>query len=243
MRLSTEERFWSRVNKDGPTQSHMDSACWEWTGPLHAGYGHFSIRKERMPAHRASWRLNRGPIPAGMKILHGCDYRACVNPAHLRVGTTQDNVADRVARGRSAFGSANGSIRFPERRPSGDRNINRSNPEVACRGERHGRSKLTEADVLAIRASSLFQREIAQLFGISRGAVCSIRSGKNWRHVEGGHPVAKPSPYCKSGNENVVTPEIAERLRAFVGSHAEAARSEGVTYHSAYNVRMGKTWR
>jgi hypothetical protein len=66
------------------------SGCWLWRGQRDS-YGHHRGR----PAHRASWELHHGPIAEGLVILHGCDVKGCVNPAHLRPGTTQENAADR----------------------------------------------------------------------------------------------------------------------------------------------------
>jgi hypothetical protein len=82
------------------------TGCWIWTGPKHGGrsgtgYGQMT-RKElgpAMPAHRASWILNRGPIPDGVMVCHKCDNRICVNPDHLYLGTNADNMRDRSQRG------------------------------------------------------------------------------------------------------------------------------------------------
>jgi hypothetical protein len=51
-------------------------------------------------AARVSWKLHKGPIPPGLKILHKCDVSLCVNPDHLFVGTQLDNVRDMDAKGR-----------------------------------------------------------------------------------------------------------------------------------------------
>lgn len=99
-RPTLEQRFWSMVEKtDG---------CWLWTGALNdAGYGMISDRAGTVSgstakrAHRMSYELHKGPIPDGLHLLHSCDVRKCVNPDHLSVGTNQDNIADRVSKGRS----------------------------------------------------------------------------------------------------------------------------------------------
>lgn len=77
--------------------------CWLWPGPLRsAGYGdaYNSPQGERY-AHRVAWiRANDRPIPDGLIVCHRCDNTLCVNPAHLFLGTYQQNTKDSVAKGR-----------------------------------------------------------------------------------------------------------------------------------------------
>ena len=87
-----EQRFWEKVLK---TES-----CWIWVGCKQSGYGFiFGVGG----AHRAAWKLLRGEIPDGMEVLHNCpggDNPACVNPAHLWLGTHADNMRDMKEKGR-----------------------------------------------------------------------------------------------------------------------------------------------
>jgi hypothetical protein len=149
-------RFWQKVRKGHPAE------CWDWAAALdRRGYG--AIRSDDgrvVKAHRVSWELASGPVPSGLSVLHRCDRPSCVNPAHLFVGTTADNVRDMDDKGRRRTG------------PSP--------------GEKNGSSKLTEEAVLAIRrqyAEGSSLREIAPRFGIDYTHVSAIVRGKAWRHV------------------------------------------------------------
>lgn len=84
-------RFWSKVDRSGGPD-----ACWNWTSALRSkGYGDFLVRgKERCAAHRLSYIWAYGPIPNGLFVLHRCDNKLCVNPAHLFLGTHHDNMND-----------------------------------------------------------------------------------------------------------------------------------------------------
>lgn len=89
-------RFWLKVDR------RNDEDCWPWrAGCFHSGYGAFFWPGHRPGgAHRFSYELHVGPIPKGMVIMHKCDNRPCVNPAHLRLGTQKDNIMDAVDKGR-----------------------------------------------------------------------------------------------------------------------------------------------
>lgn len=161
---SFSERFWSKVNKDGPVPAHMDhlGPCWVWTGYKDKkGYGRMMKKNKGglILAHVASWMLHHGPIPEGMLTLHACDFPSCVRESHLFIGTKRDNTMDAVAKGRWApqFGSHNGN------------------------------NKLSEQQVLEIRyAHSLGANTItkmANLYGVTPTAIWQIVHRKNWKHI------------------------------------------------------------
>lgn len=162
------ERFWAKVDKNGPVPGHRPDLgpCWVWTARLSGGYGHLWEGKRsqgtgRMEgAHRVAWRLAQGPIPEGMYVLHHCDNPACVRVVHLFLGTLRDNNGDRHAKGRTVI---------PDNR-----------------GERHGLARLRESDVVAIRAeraAGVTQDALAHRYGVSRTAVAHVVHGRTWAHV------------------------------------------------------------
>jgi hypothetical protein len=86
-RTLVEERFWQKVDKDGP------GGCWLWRGAKqHGGYGHIRTGQRNVRAHRFSYEMLVGPIPKGLVIDHLCRVHNCVNPRHLEPVTQAENV-------------------------------------------------------------------------------------------------------------------------------------------------------
>lgn len=90
--------LWAKVDKSaGPT------ACWPWTRSKRwDGYGRVNVHARQTMSHRVAWEVTHGPIPAGLTVLHTCDNPPCCNPAHLRLGTHAENMADCSNKGRAS---------------------------------------------------------------------------------------------------------------------------------------------
>lgn len=160
---SDEIRFWEKVNKNGPTQPHMTTPCWLWTGGKSKnGYGGFNTEEQTILAHRAAWVIANGQIPHdgsfhGICVCHKCDVKACCNPSHLFLGTAADNMRDKDIKGRQP------------------------------RGEARAGSKLTSSQVLDIRSlykrRVVTQKQISVRFGVCRPLINMIINRKIWCHI------------------------------------------------------------
>jgi hypothetical protein len=102
-KLTTEERFWEKVDKRGPLPFECQDLgpCWVWTASINKGTGYgqfFPKHGEGMDAHRFAYLLEHGSIPEKHDVHHLCLRRACVRPSHLRATTRSENLAERMNR-------------------------------------------------------------------------------------------------------------------------------------------------
>lgn len=135
-----------------------ESGCWLWSGATSmAGYGQLHKDGKTYYAHRLSYEMHKGEIPDGKFVCHRCDVPSCVNPSHLFAGSHEDNMADMTSKGRGTLGEIN------------------------------GQSKLSEADVINIRAiyeyTKATQQKLADIYNVSRSLIGLIISRERWGHI------------------------------------------------------------
>lgn len=132
--------------------------CWRWPGTIGSrGYGILTVHGRQYRAIRVILGLHDATDWLERQACHRCDNRACVNPAHLFIGSIADNQHDKGAKGRAASGEANG-----------------------------GGGKLTADDVWRIRelvAEGLTDREVAEQFPVTAAMVYKIKTNRVWRRT------------------------------------------------------------
>lgn len=164
-----------------------ETGCHIWLGLKNdGGYGRVRVLGQYVGAHRISYMLHCGPVPAGLHVCHTCDTPSCVNPDHLFIGDASDNSDDMVSKGRYSGGpNAPGTgVRLPK----GQRTRFVAGAYVAPdrpsnAGERNGTTKLTEGQVREIRASAEKGTHLAARFRVSVATISKIRSRRLWNHL------------------------------------------------------------
>ena len=133
--------------------------CLLWPFSVTAkGYGSVRWGRRTMHAHRAVCILAHGDPPSAehTEVAHSCGQRRCCNPGHVRHATSFQNASDAQKHGTTAV------------------------------GEKSGRAKLIEADVVAIRAAcdaGANQSELARRYGVTPKAINFIARRINWSRL------------------------------------------------------------
>lgn len=162
-RKTVEQRFWEKVDKSGP------NGCWNWTAStVFFGYGEIGIGgKKKKRAHRLSWELHNGKIPADRWVLHKCNNPACVNPDHLYLGTPKDNMQDKKRAGRQNLWG-------------------RKVPGV--QGEKNHNAQLTEAKVRQLREEykkeGVTFSDLERKYGFNHETIRRAVIGQTWKYIE-----------------------------------------------------------
>jgi HNH endonuclease len=156
-------RFWAKVDK---TPGHGPKGeCWIWTAATikSNGYGVFGLHPHYSAflAHRVSWFIAHGSLPTDRLILHHCDNPPCIRPEHLFEGDQSDNMRDCAAKNRTG---TNGLY-----------------------GEMQGFHKLTEREVLEIRAlhedKNRTYAATARQYGVNAGTISQVVRRLRWTHI------------------------------------------------------------
>jgi len=136
-----------------------ETGCWNCTSHTPRvgddGFiGYFHCRRDGYyTLHRYMYAQKYGHITSDDIIRHICDNPMCINPDHLVKGTHNDNVQDRVSRNRSAI------------------------------GVRHGRTKLTETQVVEIYNSNDTKKGLARKYKVDPKLIYAIKHKLIWKHL------------------------------------------------------------
>lgn len=134
-----------------------DNGCWIWQGPTYpGGYGRASVGGKDVRAHRYFYELEYGPIPEDLVACHKCDNPPCVNPAHIFLGTREENNMDRNNKNRQARGSA----------------INTA--------------KLCEIDIPMIRRAyklGITTKSLAKRYNVYESTIIRAVKYRTWKHI------------------------------------------------------------
>lgn len=136
------------------TQSFPNGCVdWPYAKETRQGYGMIRHGGLYLKAYRVMYELFVGAIPPGASVLHSCDNPSCVNPAHLRIGTHAENMADMKSRNRHAYG---------RRMPT---------------------AKLTDEIVRDLRSGRKTVQAVSTETGISLTTLYQAKRGETWTHV------------------------------------------------------------
>lgn len=126
------------------------NGCLIWLGGS-SRYARIWWKGENKDIHRLVYKMYTGEEPE--VVRHTCDNELCWNFLHLKPGTQQDNIDDKVAKGRQAY------------------------------GEKHGMARLTEEQVLQIRASNMMNTELGEQFDVSSQTIGRIKRNETWKYL------------------------------------------------------------
>jgi hypothetical protein len=155
--MRDEERFWEKVNKNGPENQYISGQCWIWTGGITKfGHGRFRLGQKLVSSHRFAFSIQQ-EIPDGLWVLHKCNNPSCVRFDHLYIGTPTDNI----------------KYTFECKR----RQLHRR-----C-GEKSSSARLNEIDVIEIRrllSEGVPALQLSKKFQVGYSTIMDIKFRRTW---------------------------------------------------------------
>ena len=220
-----KKRFLSKLKVNEST------GCHEWQAYTNQnGYGVIYVQWSYILSHRVAYFLDYGQQPGDLCVCHKCDNPVCCNPAHLFLGTTQENTRDMVEKGR-----------YKDQK-----------------GTANGNAILTPQAVIQIRklsAQGVKQKELAGMFGVNQSAISGIILHRTWTHLSSAKEIAKVAQLreqqslkageCSGGsilNTDSVL-KIRELHSAGVISQKDMANMFGVNPRTISAVVHRRTWK
>jgi hypothetical protein len=150
MKKTTPESFLQKIDR-----SSGSLGCWVYRGSLaNTGYGRSVYCGKRWQAHRLAWHLLVGAIPEKKYVLHKCDNPPCCNPAHLWLGTQEDNMKDCSRKNRAR----NGHVKLSEK-------------------------QVLEMIALR-KTKKLTYEKIGAAFGVHNSTAHLAIKGRTWKHLK-----------------------------------------------------------
>lgn len=149
--------------------------CIRCSGALNSsGYGSAYLQGQRVGAHVKAHAIAAGlsiEALAGKVVMHSCDNRWCINPAHLSLGTQKENLKDMVVKQRQNLPPSHGEL---------NNNVVLTDAEVAYIRANH------------VRGTNQFNRgntaALAKRFGVARITVQKIVQGVHRVRATTGEP-------------------------------------------------------
>jgi hypothetical protein len=208
----TETRSYDEQNMDAYNQQRFlknvekTETCWPWTGLRSTqGYGRFFLYElnpnNAIPAHRVAFHLFVRPLQRDELVLHSCDNKWCVNPAHLRAGDHWDNARDASERKRlwqfAVTSCPNGhpydgdNLRMYQGRrycaackAAYLRRRRTTSPREWAGGIVRGKAALTkELAEYVIRSTDVPRKVLAEQLGVSRAVIDGVKTGRTWKEL------------------------------------------------------------
>lgn len=209
--LTADERFELQVIRR--------PGCWGWKGARDQdGYPIFRAEIDNVlyqRGHRFSYVRSTGLSAKGRHVCHTCDNPICTNPAHLFLGSNAENMADKIAKGRSR----------------------------APKGEESGKAKICEAQARAILLDPRPYHEIGEEYGLTPSAIGSIKNRESWRHVDGQAVKGRHRGNARQGVSDKLTPGNIREIRASSETGKALAERFGVTQQTICDIRKKRSWK